>query len=85
MYFYLPKEHEESLKQIEKEIREADAKSKGVTILDYFATAALQGCLSHAGNPSTGSFHNNSTPELTAKTCFDYAEAMMRERMKRKT
>lgn len=43
MYFYLPKEHEEQLSKIAADMREADAKAKGVTILDWFAGKAMQG------------------------------------------
>lgn len=43
MYFYLPKEHEEQLSKVAADMREADAKAKGVTILDYFAGKAMQG------------------------------------------
>jgi Tfp pilus assembly protein PilE len=48
--------------------------SKGMTLRDYFAAAALTGILAD--------YTVNSTDEILTKTCYRMADAMLRERNK---
>lgn len=53
----------------------------GISVRDWFAGMALQGCLSYShNNESWGDFHNNSTKDETAKHCYEYADAMLKAR-----
>ncbi|MCL8329312.1 hypothetical protein M9Y56_09305 [Pseudomonas juntendi] len=54
----------------------------GLTMRDYFATKALQGLLSWAGDESSGSYHSNSDPAHTASMAYEYADAMLAARVK---
>jgi hypothetical protein len=48
--------------------------ANGMDLLDYFAGIALQGQLTRMGTPYP----------LAARTAYDYAEAMLKERNERK-
>lgn len=52
----------------------------GMTLRDWFAGQALAGGLSYCGDGQRGSWHNNANPETVARLCYDYADAMLKER-----
>lgn len=54
----------------------------GMTLRDYFAAKALTGLLSYPGQEGRGSHHSNSTPDLTARDAYVYADAMLAHRQK---
>lgn len=54
----------------------------GITIRDYFAAKALNGMLAYPGCDQRGSHHNNNTPEGVASMAYEYADAMLKERVK---
>lgn len=56
-------------------------KHEGMTLRDYFAAAAMQGCLAYSYVcPAKGNYHENSDPEGVAKSAYAYADAMLAER-----
>ena len=59
-------------------IDDGGAAFSGMTLRDYFAAAALTGCLAYSHyNDSWGDHHNNGTPSGLATRCFEYADAMI--------
>ena len=52
--------------------------SGGISLLDYYAGQALIGTLCNYTTKKCG-----ITPSCVARGCFDYAEAMIREKAKR--
>lgn len=53
----------------------------GMSIRDYFAAAALQGCLAYSHvNPGSGNWQENSSKENLAQQCYQYADAMLKAR-----
>lgn len=55
----------------------------GMTLRDYFAAKAMQGCLAYSHcDPSTGNWQENSSPESVAKYAYEIADAMLKEREK---
>ncbi|UVM53525.1 hypothetical protein LOY37_14175 [Pseudomonas sp. B21-012] len=63
-------------------VDEAKRLMSGMDLRDYFATKALQGLLSWAGDDSSGSYHSNSDPAHTASMAYEYADAMLAARVK---
>ncbi|MFG0504134.1 hypothetical protein ACF8GD_16030 [Pseudomonas putida] len=63
-------------------VDEAKRLMSGMDLRDYFATKALQGLLSWAGDESSGSYHSNSDPAHTASMAYEYADAMIAARVK---
>ena len=62
-------------------IAEAHYESKGLVLRDYFAAAALQGCLAYSYcNPATGNYHENCSIEGVAEQAYRYADAMIAAR-----
>lgn len=56
---------------------------EGMSLRDYFAAKAMQGCLAYSHcNPNTGNYHENSNPEYVATTAYCYANAMLAARNK---
>ena len=49
---------------------------------DYFAAKAMQGMLAYPGDSSSGSCHNNATPESVAEMAYKFADAMLEARQK---
>ena len=53
-----------------------------MSLRDYFAAAALQGCLAYPWDAQGGSAHNNANAEDVASKAYAYADAMLTERDK---
>jgi hypothetical protein len=56
--------------------RTEDYGTYGMTLRNYFAAKALQGCMAYY-NPNRGDFHTNSQPDEVAKYCYEIADAML--------
>jgi hypothetical protein len=55
----------------------------GMTLRDYFAAKALQGCLAYSHvNPQCGNYQENCTEDGVAVAAYRYADAMMKARVK---
>lgn len=55
----------------------------GMTLRDYFAAKALQGMLANSHCcPNKGNWQENSRPSDVAMAAFEYADAMLAERVK---
>jgi len=55
----------------------------GMTMRDYFAAQALNGCLSYSVlNETWGDYHNNCSDSSLAEKCYRLADAMLAERKK---
>lgn len=53
----------------------------GMSMRDYFAAQALNGCLSYSHyNEQWGDYHNNGTHESLASYCYKVADAMIKAR-----
>jgi hypothetical protein len=56
---------------------------EGMSLRDYFAASALQGCLSYSYvNPARGNYHENCDPDGVAISAYQYADAMLKARAK---
>jgi len=54
---------------------------KGMTLRDYFAAKAMQGCLAYSHvSPQWGNFHENCTPNKVAAYAYLMADAMLEAR-----
>jgi len=52
----------------------------GITLRQYFAGLAMQGCLAYSYcNPQSGNYHENSDPQGVAKSSVAYADALLAE------
>ena len=57
-----------------------EVRQEGMSLLDYFAAKALQGCLAYYHeNPHWGNYQLQYDPVLLSKHCYDIAEAMLKE------
>ena len=57
---------------------------RGMSLLDYFAAKAMQGCLAYSSvDPMRGNWQENASAEETANYAYEIAEAMMNERKRR--
>lgn len=55
--------------------------SGGMTLRDYLAAKALQGCMAYSGPLNgNGDFHTNSSDDATAEFCYRIADAMLKAR-----
>jgi hypothetical protein len=53
----------------------------GMSIRDWFAAQALQGCLAYSHyNETWGDFHNNGSHLMLAQHCYELADAMLEVR-----
>lgn len=53
----------------------------GMTLRDYFAAKAMQGCLAYSHvNPQWGNYHENCEPEQVAVMAYILADAMLKAR-----
>ena len=54
---------------------------EGMTLRDYFAAKAMQGCLAYSHvSPQWGNFHENCTPNKVAAYAYLMADAMLEAR-----
>ena len=54
---------------------------RGMTLRDYFAAAAMQGCLSYSYcSPARGNYHENASANTVAEHAYEYADAMIEAR-----
>jgi hypothetical protein len=54
-----------------------------MTLRDYFAAKALQGCLAYSViNPMRGNYHENCSTDQLAESAYDIADAMLKARAK---
>lgn len=51
-----------------------------ISLRDMFASHAMIGMLAYPGDPASGSWRNNSSPEAVAKQAYLYADAMLAAR-----
>ena len=57
---------------------------EGITIRDYFATAAMQGMITKYGKPDdyNWQYGTEDTHDVLAKKCYKVADAMLNQREK---
>jgi len=57
-------------------------KQDGMTLRDYFATAAMQGMVTKYGKPNdyNWQYGTEDTHDLLAKKCYKIADAMLKQR-----
>ena len=75
-------EHDESAFPVE--VGQTCDDLRGMSLLDWFAGQAMQGCLAYSHlDPQRGNWQENSSANSLAMSCYSYAEAMMNERKRR--
>ena len=75
-------EHDESAFPVE--VGQTCDDLRGMSLLDWFAGQALQGCLAYSHlDPQRGNWQENASAEETANYSYVVADAMMNERKRR--